>query len=728
MERNQPVFVKDAVLKLQLSLLDGIQSEDQLFAAGSLISRSDYEDVVTERSITNVCGYPLCHNALPTERPRKGRYRISLKEHKVYDLHETYMFCSSSCMVNSKAFAGGLQDKRCSVLDPEKLNNVLRLFGNLDMEPMENFGKDGQLGFSRLEIQDKTETGSGEVSLEQWIGPSSAIEGYVPKKRDNSSKGSQKNSKKGSKTNRGKSSGDKSSFISEFDFSSTIIMQDEYTVSKLSSEQTDTTCDEHINSTAILEQQKRVGSKVVRKGDDIQDLSSSFKSSLILSPSKNKKKLAKSSEDVLKPSLDPSVEKKIVHSISISESQCDVEQNDSERKSIKLKGETSIVAANGDASTSNSVPANAEGKIRSEKTIGSSPTKPKSSLKSDGKKKLSRSVTWADEKTNSSGSKDLCVVKEFGNIKKNSDVPDNIDAAADGDMLRSALAEACAIALTQASEAVASGDADANDAVSEAGIIILPHPPNAVEEGTMDDDDILVEEGTMEDYDILVEEGTMDDDEILEENSVTLKWPRKPGISEFDLFDSEDSWFDAPPEGFSLTLSPFATMWNIFFSWITSSSLAYIYGRDVSFHEEYLSVNGREYPSKIVLTDGRSSEIKETLARCLARALPVVAAELRLPIPISTLEQAVVLLLDTMSFVDALPAFRMKQWQVVVLLLIDALSICRIPTLIAYMTDRRDLFPKVLNGSQIGKEEYDVLKDLIVPLGRAPHFSSQSGA
>lgn len=71
----------------------------------------------------------------------------------------------------------------------------------------------------------------------------------------------------------------------------------------------------------------------------------------------------------------------------------------------------------------------------------------------------------------------------------------------------------------------------------------------------------------------------------------------------------------------------------------------------MSFNEEYLSVNGREYPSKIVLTDGRSSEIKETLARCLARALPVVAAELRLPIPISTLEQAVVRFLSYMFII-----------------------------------------------------------------------------
>lgn len=197
MEKDQFLSVKDAVLKLQLFLLDGIQSEDQLFAAGSLMSRSDYEDVVTERCITNVCGYPLCRNALPSDRPRKGKYRISLKEHKVYDLQETYMFCSSSCVVNSKAFAGSLQDKRCSVLDPVKLNNILRLFGNLNLETPENLGKDVDLGLSGLKIQEKTDTSTGEVSEEQWIGPSNAIEGYLPKQRDTDSKGSRKNNKKG---------------------------------------------------------------------------------------------------------------------------------------------------------------------------------------------------------------------------------------------------------------------------------------------------------------------------------------------------------------------------------------------------------------------------------------------------------------------------------------------------------------------------------------------------
>ncbi|RZB86318.1 putative RNA polymerase II subunit B1 CTD phosphatase RPAP2-like isoform C [Glycine soja] len=489
-------------------------------------------------------------------------------------------------------------------------------------------------------------------------------------------------------------------------FVSTIIMQDGYSVSKVLPGQRDATAHHQIKPTAIVKQLGKVDAKVVRKDDgSIQDLSSSFKSSLILGTSEKEEELAQSCEAALKSSPDCAIKKKDVYSVSISERQCDVEQNDSAKKSVQVKGKMSRVTANDDASTSNLDPANVEEKFQVEKAGGSLNTKPKSSLKSAGEKKLSRTVTWADKKINSTGSKDLCGFKNFGDIRNESDSAGNsIDVANDEDTLRRASAEACVIALSSASEAVASGDSDVSDAVSEAGIIILPPPHDAGEEGTLEDVDIL------------------------QNDSVTVKWPRKPGISEADFFESDDSWFDAAPEGFSLTLSPFATMWNTLFSWITSSSLAYIYGRDESFQEEYLSVNGREYPCKVVLADGRSSEIKQTLASCLARALPTLVAVLRLPIPVSTMEQGMACLLETMSFVDALPAFRTKQWQVVALLFIDALSVCRLPALISYMTDRRASFHRVLSGSQIGMEEYEVLKDLAVPLGRAPHISAQSGA
>lgn len=34
-----------------------------------------------------------------------------------------------------------------------------------------------------------------------------------------------------------------------------------------------------------------------------------------------------------------------------------------------------------------------------------------------------------------------------------------------------------------------------------------------------------------------------------------LKWPSKQGFPDSDIFSSDDSWFDSPPDGFSLTVS-----------------------------------------------------------------------------------------------------------------------------------------------------------------------------
>lgn len=83
-------------------------------------------------------------------------------------------------------------------------------------------------------------------------------------------------------------------------------------------------------------------------------------------------------------------------------------------------------------------------------------------------------------------------------------------------------------------------------------------------------------------------------------------------------------------------------MWGALFAWVTSSSLAYVYGQEESSHEEYVLVKNREYPSKVVLPDGRSYEIKQTIGGCLARALPGLVSDLRLPVPIYVLEQGLV--------------------------------------------------------------------------------------
>ncbi|KAG9151785.1 hypothetical protein Leryth_002065 [Lithospermum erythrorhizon] len=107
----------------------------------------------------------------------------------------------------------------------------------------------------------------------------------------------------------------------------------------------------------------------------------------------------------------------------------------------------------------------------------------KSSLKSSDSKKLNRSVTWADEITVGNAS-DLCEYKESGDKTRIS----VLEMEGNENSYRLASAEALADALMQVSDVVASGKSDVSDAVSEMGLIILP-PPQELDGSTPQEDD-----------------------------------------------------------------------------------------------------------------------------------------------------------------------------------------------------------------------------------------------
>ncbi|XP_031476222.1 putative RNA polymerase II subunit B1 CTD phosphatase RPAP2 homolog [Nymphaea colorata] len=614
----------DAVYKLQLALLDGIADEKKLLLSGSLLSRSDYEDVVTERTIVNICGYPLCDNTLPSDRPKKGRYRISLREHRVYDLRETFLYCSPGCLLKSRAFAETLNAERCTDLDHDKISRVLSAFseggGSVTVE------KDDGLGFPELKILERLDLNEkGKVPPGECVGPSDAIEGYVPQKDWNRSL--------------------KSSLLKKASEGA----KNEMTTG--SSQKRDKK-----NASANLQYSKgnsdKFNSDVTIGKECSDDQSLSITSSCVISPG-------------------------------------DVGVSGKENQTIERK-------------------------------IDPKKTKLKSCLKSPRVKRSTSKVKWADEAgdknevplssdtvscSQSINSVNAILNFHDGEVETTHGSCEGADGPMGDDIecsFRLASAKVCAAALSEAAEAIASGKYDDNDPASKAGIIIIP-PDHDINEADLK----KVTEETLPAHN----------------QSTSLK------ISSLssDIFDPDNSWFDSPPEGFSLTLSSFATMWMALFGWITASSLVYIYGRDESAVDDFLLVNGREYPRKIVIGDGLSSEIKQTLAGCLSRALPSLIASLRVATPISTLEQAMGRLLDTMSFFDPVPSFRTKQWHVIVLLFLDALSVHRVPSLTACMASRTMLAHKVLDGAQVSIEEYDVMKDLILPLGRDPGFSAQSG-
>ena len=106
------------------------------------------------------------------------------------------MYCSSDCVISSGTFGRSLNEERCSVLDSSKIDAVLGLFVDNSSSVGEvGFGKDGDLGFSELKIEEKTQTPVVELNLDEWVGPSNSIEGYVPRRERNSKPLDSKSSK-----------------------------------------------------------------------------------------------------------------------------------------------------------------------------------------------------------------------------------------------------------------------------------------------------------------------------------------------------------------------------------------------------------------------------------------------------------------------------------------------------------------------------------------------------
>ncbi|RUS17415.1 hypothetical protein BC937DRAFT_88856, partial [Endogone sp. FLAS-F59071] len=67
-----------------------------------------YQEVLVERNLEDWCGYPLCAR----DRTRvTSRYRISLKEQKVYDQTEQGFFCSKECLKRSRFYVAQLDDE-----------------------------------------------------------------------------------------------------------------------------------------------------------------------------------------------------------------------------------------------------------------------------------------------------------------------------------------------------------------------------------------------------------------------------------------------------------------------------------------------------------------------------------------------------------------------------------------------------------------------------------------
>jgi len=97
-------------------------SKDCLLQYLSHINQDYYDDILTERSIDKLCGYPLCPNKI--DNKIKSKFHISLKEKKVYDTEERSKFCSGFCFKASHHLKGQLDSSPLWLREHKTLSDI----------------------------------------------------------------------------------------------------------------------------------------------------------------------------------------------------------------------------------------------------------------------------------------------------------------------------------------------------------------------------------------------------------------------------------------------------------------------------------------------------------------------------------------------------------------------------------------------------------------------------
>lgn len=80
-------------------LIDPFEDEKELINMLRDINQEHYEDIVNERAIMKLCGYPICKKEI-LEVPNQ-KFHLSLTKTKIYDLTERKNYCSGCCFKKS---------------------------------------------------------------------------------------------------------------------------------------------------------------------------------------------------------------------------------------------------------------------------------------------------------------------------------------------------------------------------------------------------------------------------------------------------------------------------------------------------------------------------------------------------------------------------------------------------------------------------------------------------
>jgi len=210
-ERLWHQLVEEAIFKIQTSLVENAQvSEKYLLFVAQLLQPQHYEDVVSERNLAQLCGYPLCSkpvepsSAVLQRLEKAGRFKIDIQNHRVLDRYSNVYnrFCCDDCMLKSSIFkTHSLSMESPQLRATRNLKLLQMLFPNMKYEQIvkirdiieKTIIKEAEGPKSTMAIQVKEKYDGpvpkrpvqlmygSEPTLNTSTNSESNIDGYVPK-------------------------------------------------------------------------------------------------------------------------------------------------------------------------------------------------------------------------------------------------------------------------------------------------------------------------------------------------------------------------------------------------------------------------------------------------------------------------------------------------------------------------------------------------------------------
>ena len=149
---------QENALRLVEQLMKPNITREILLQSASVLNQGFYQDCVEERSLTVVCGYPICDNVKPSFE-KKGKFHISLKDKKVYDLAERKLFCSNQCFKASSFLKEQLETS------PLWMQENVKTFQNIKLLDAKTSGADQRLKGDCLNINIAEQLDPNEQSI-----------------------------------------------------------------------------------------------------------------------------------------------------------------------------------------------------------------------------------------------------------------------------------------------------------------------------------------------------------------------------------------------------------------------------------------------------------------------------------------------------------------------------------------------------------------------------------